>query len=343
MTLPLIGWTPVGVREKRWGFSVAKYGTQDQTECTATGGAFWCQSDAGQRLSRAASGSPATTRPIPRWRSTRPGSPTGSPTSGPRCAGSRSTTSPCCGRRPTSMSTRRRSSYDEIWSRTADIGAAVKTARPDAVIFGPVVWGWCAYFYSAADGCWPGRRPGRPRRPALSRVVSRSDLRARGEHRGSPGRRPRHSLLPAGRTGAARKRGTRVSRLCASVRSKTFTTRRYSSESWIGEPVRLIPRMRDLIDQHCPGSRSRRHRVQLGGGRHLVSAGPGRGAGDFRTRRCVCRHAVGGARAGDPGGGRLSAVSGLRRRRRSGHRHQPAGRQLERGRGRRLRGGVADR
>lgn len=47
MTLPLIGWTSLGVREKRWGFSVAKYGAQDETECTATGGAFWCQPDAG--------------------------------------------------------------------------------------------------------------------------------------------------------------------------------------------------------------------------------------------------------------------------------------------------------
>lgn len=27
----------------------------------------------------------------------------------------------------------------------------------------------------------------------------------------------------------------------------------YASESWIGQPVRLIPRMRELIDQRCPG------------------------------------------------------------------------------------------
>ena len=34
--------------------------------------------------------------------------------------------------------------------------AAIKAADPTAKTLGPVVWGWCAYFYSAADGCAPG-------------------------------------------------------------------------------------------------------------------------------------------------------------------------------------------
>ena len=46
LTVPTIGWTPKD-RAKRWGYSVAKYGPQQQTECTATGGASWCQPDAG--------------------------------------------------------------------------------------------------------------------------------------------------------------------------------------------------------------------------------------------------------------------------------------------------------
>ena len=46
LTVPTIGWTPID-RTRRWGFSVAKYGAQQQTECTATGGAPWCNPDAG--------------------------------------------------------------------------------------------------------------------------------------------------------------------------------------------------------------------------------------------------------------------------------------------------------
>lgn len=30
---------------------------------------------------------------------------------------------------------------------------AVKQTDPGAITFGPVLWGWCAYFWSAADNC----------------------------------------------------------------------------------------------------------------------------------------------------------------------------------------------
>ena len=46
--------------------------------------------------------------------------------------------------------------YDEMRERTWAYAAAIKTADPTAKTLGPVVWGWCAYFYSAADGCSPG-------------------------------------------------------------------------------------------------------------------------------------------------------------------------------------------
>ena len=46
LTVPIIGWTPID-RNRRWGFSVAKYGAQQQTECTATGNPPWCNPDAG--------------------------------------------------------------------------------------------------------------------------------------------------------------------------------------------------------------------------------------------------------------------------------------------------------
>src|SRR5436305_10066542 len=56
MTVPLIGWTPVD-RNYRWGFSVAKYGPQQQTECTIN--PFQgCNADAGNGLHP--DGSPVT-------------------------------------------------------------------------------------------------------------------------------------------------------------------------------------------------------------------------------------------------------------------------------------------
>jgi PKD repeat protein len=46
--------------------------------------------------------------------------------------------------------------YDELRDRTYAYAAAVKSADPSAKTLGPVLWGWCAYFYSAADGCGTG-------------------------------------------------------------------------------------------------------------------------------------------------------------------------------------------
>jgi uncharacterized repeat protein (TIGR01451 family) len=46
--------------------------------------------------------------------------------------------------------------YDEIRDQTYTYAVAVKAADPSAQTLGPVVWGWCAYFYSGADGCSPG-------------------------------------------------------------------------------------------------------------------------------------------------------------------------------------------
>ncbi|HBZ54671.1 MAG TPA: hypothetical protein DEO88_04620, partial [Syntrophobacteraceae bacterium] len=43
--------------------------------------------------------------------------------------------------------------YDEMRDRTYQYAAAIKDADPSAQTLGPVLWGWCAYFYSALDGC----------------------------------------------------------------------------------------------------------------------------------------------------------------------------------------------
>ena len=48
--------------------------------------------------------------------------------------------------------------YDELASRSTKYAAAVKSADPGAFVLGHSDWGWCAYFFSAADpgGCGPG-------------------------------------------------------------------------------------------------------------------------------------------------------------------------------------------
>ena len=46
--------------------------------------------------------------------------------------------------------------YNEMKTQTEAYAAAVKAADPTALTLGPAEWGWCGYFFSAADGCSPG-------------------------------------------------------------------------------------------------------------------------------------------------------------------------------------------
>jgi hypothetical protein len=43
--------------------------------------------------------------------------------------------------------------YNEMRAKTYAYAAAIKQADPSAKTLGPVVWGWCAYFFSALDAC----------------------------------------------------------------------------------------------------------------------------------------------------------------------------------------------
>jgi hypothetical protein len=43
--------------------------------------------------------------------------------------------------------------YDEMRDKTYAYAAAIKQADPSAKTLGPVLWGWCAYFFSAKDNC----------------------------------------------------------------------------------------------------------------------------------------------------------------------------------------------
>ncbi len=46
--------------------------------------------------------------------------------------------------------------YDEIWTKAGDYAGAIKQQEPNALVTGPVTWGYCDLFGSAADNCVDG-------------------------------------------------------------------------------------------------------------------------------------------------------------------------------------------
>jgi hypothetical protein len=153
--------------------------------------------------------------------------------------------------------------YDELRTKSVATAKAVKAADPLAQVAGPVDWGWCAYFFSPADGgCSDG--PDRQahgdapfaewyldQMKAASATAGKRLLDVFDEHYYVAA--DNVTLAPAGdaSTQALRLRSTR------SLWDPT-----YVDESWIGRPydvgappIRLIPWMHDVVDAHYPGTK----------------------------------------------------------------------------------------
>ena len=152
-------------------------------------------------------------------------------------------------------------SYDELRDRTWQYAAALKGADSGAKTLGPVLWGWCAYFYSALDDCQPGDDftshgnayfvPWYLQQMSLYesqhglRLLDYLDLHYY----------PQASNVSLSTAGNASIQALRL----RTTRSLWDPT--YVDESWIndmgleGGVVRLIPRMKEWVDTYYPGTR----------------------------------------------------------------------------------------
>lgn len=152
----------------------------------------------------------------------------------------------------------------ELRDQAYAIGAAIKEADPTAATLGPVGWGWTSWDHSGLDqevcgrtGCWanPPDRPARDGLPFTTwylqqmkkysdahglRVLDYFDMHFYPQ---APGVAFGNGNDPA--TNALRLRSTRA-----------LWDPTYTDESWIGTPVRLVPRMRELVAANYPGTRT---------------------------------------------------------------------------------------
>ena len=150
-------------------------------------------------------------------------------------------------------------SYDEMRDLAYAYAPPVKSADPSAATLGPVLWGWTAYFWSALDeaagGNWWDNPPDRLAHGNVPFVEwYLQQMQAWEQQHGTrildycdvhfyP---PTVALEEAGDTAtqALRLRSTRL-----------LWDTSYTEESWIAQPVYLVPRMHAWVDTNYPGTR----------------------------------------------------------------------------------------
>ena len=151
-----------------------------------------------------------------------------------------------------------RMGYDDIINTFYDYAAAVKDADPTALVTGPVSWGWTGYLYSPLDKGNDNYHTNADRvrhgdTPLLLWFLKQA--RARDS---KSGRRVLDILdvhyYPQGQNlySGAHDPDTQKRRLRS---TKSLWSGDYKDESWIGEPVRLVPRLKDWIAQGYPGTK----------------------------------------------------------------------------------------
>ncbi|MFC4530548.1 glycoside hydrolase family 44 protein [Sphaerisporangium dianthi] len=153
-------------------------------------------------------------------------------------------------------------SYDEMRDKTYEIAGAVKAADPKAQTLGPVGWGWSSITLSGSDqqrcaieGCWSN-----PPDQAAHGGVPFGEwyLQQMRAYEQAHGVRildyyDNHWYPQAGvfgdDPGDAAKQALRLRQ------TRTLWDRAYTDESWIGQPVYLIPRMKEMVAKNYPGTK----------------------------------------------------------------------------------------
>ena len=148
-------------------------------------------------------------------------------------------------------------SYDELRDRTLAYATEVRAADPDAWIAGPALWGWPAYFGSGVDKAAAPKHPDRDKHGGVPLLPWW--LREIAAHEKKTGLRLLDVVdvhfYPQGKNvGIGTSGGTDPDTSARRIRAtRALWDPTYKDESWIAEPIALIPRLKKWIADEHPG------------------------------------------------------------------------------------------
>ena len=145
----------------------------------------------------------------------------------------------------------------EILNRFLDYATAVKAVDPSAQITGPVSWGWTGYFYSPRDEGSDNYHTAADRKKHGGEAFLPWFLKQIAIH-DAGGKRTLDVLdvhfYPQG-NGVYSGAGDSATNSLRLRSTRALWDETYTDESWIAEPVHLIPRLRKWIDESYPGTK----------------------------------------------------------------------------------------
>ncbi len=152
-------------------------------------------------------------------------------------------------------------SYDELRDLTYQYAAALKAVDPAAQTLGPVEWGWSGYFFSAKDAAGDGQWWTQP----IDRLLHGNQplvewyLQQMQAYEKNNGVRILDYLdlhyYPQEDGVALSSKVDSTTQALRLSSTRALWDRNYVDESWINEPVYLIPRMRDWVNSFYPGTK----------------------------------------------------------------------------------------
>lgn len=168
-----------------------------------------------------------------------------------------------------------RMGYDDLRDNFLQYAAAVKDADPTALVTGPVSWGWTGYQYSPLDRGDDNFRSHADRKRHGDEPFLLWFLKQVRAHDSKAGRRTLDvldvhyypqgpGLYGGGVDGDAQARRLRATR--------SLWDPAYTDESWIGEPVRLVPRLKEWIATGYPGTKIGITEWNFGADNHINGA-----------------------------------------------------------------------
>ncbi len=281
ISVPTIGWVAKDSRAKLWSFSQASYGAQTLDECRyyAPNPPFWCTADSGNgectNGPNCQNGKIVGNNVLDTSKAA-PASYAGDWVSHLRArhgaAANGGVRYFALDNEPMLWDSTHRdvhpaaATYDEVWQRGRDRALAIKAVEPEAKIFGPVTWGWCDFWTSAADAALGNCFDGPDRAAHAGTPFVEWYLQRVCAEPGPGGVRLIDYLdlhyYPQG-SGIAGLNNDVASGEQADVQARRMRSLRelydpaYTSESWMGQtayPIpNLLPRARAAIAARCPG------------------------------------------------------------------------------------------